>query len=414
MPVEVRPLGVRCNLKCRYCYQNQQRQAGNLTNTYDMNKIKAAVSKAGGPVSMFGGEPLLMSDYDLEYLLDWGYRKYGRNSIQSNGTLINENHIRMFKKYNVSVGISIDGPDELNDLRWAGTLKKTREATTLTMSAIERLSRENIHPSIIITLHRANGTSDKLPKMHEWVRYLDRIGILGVRLHILEVDDEQIRKKYVLSTSENIEALNSFANLEQELSKLKFDVFTDMKNLLLGKDNSATCVWTACDPYNTQAVRGVEGMGQTSNCGRTNKDGIDYPKADSFAFYRYLSLYNTPREYGGCKGCRFFLMCKGQCPGTAIAGDWRNRSEYCEVWERLFSQLEQELVKAGKEPISMQSSLRKQVETILVHGWKQGKNLMIAQILSRMDEAHSSQTVDLRPSGGHVDIPHNDHLDSRS
>jgi uncharacterized protein len=379
-----------------------------------MNKMKAAVSKAGGPVGMFGGEPLLMSDYDLEDLLDWGYRKYGRNSIQSNGSLINENHIRMFKKYNVSVGISIDGPDELNDLRWAGTLKKTREATALTMSAIERLCRENIHPSIIITLHRANGTSDKLPKMHEWVQYLDRIGILEARLHILEVDDEQIRKKYALSPSENIEALNSFANIEQELSKLKFDVFTDMKNLLLGKDNSATCVWTACDPYNTQAVRGVEGMGQTSNCGRTNKDGIDYLKADSFAFYRYLCLYNTPREYGGCKGCRFFLMCKGQCPGTAIAGDWRNRSEYCAVWERLFSQLEQELVKAGKEPIFMQSSLRKQVETILVHGWKQGKNLTIVQILSRMDEAHSSQTVDLGSSGGHVDIPHNDHLDSRS
>ncbi len=32
-------------------------------------------------------------------------------------------------------------------------------------------------------------------------------------------------------------------------------------------------------------------------------------------------------------------MCKGQCPGTAIDRDWRNRSEHCAVWKALFADL---------------------------------------------------------------------------
>lgn len=30
MSVELRPLGVQCNIKCTYCYQNPLRDAGNL------------------------------------------------------------------------------------------------------------------------------------------------------------------------------------------------------------------------------------------------------------------------------------------------------------------------------------------------------------------------------------------------
>ena len=80
-------------------------------------------------------------------------------------------------------------------------------------------------------------------------------------------------------------------------------------------------------------MQGIEGTDQRSNCGRTNKDGIDFVKSDREGFERYLALYYTPQEYGGCKDCRFFLMCKGQCPGTAIDRDWRNRTEHCEVWK---------------------------------------------------------------------------------
>jgi uncharacterized protein len=68
MGVELRPLGVNCNIGCQYCYQNPQRDAGNLTRSYDLEAMKRAVLSEGGPFILFGGEPLLMPEDDLETL----------------------------------------------------------------------------------------------------------------------------------------------------------------------------------------------------------------------------------------------------------------------------------------------------------------------------------------------------------
>ncbi|HTR41058.1 MAG TPA: radical SAM protein, partial [Pseudomonadales bacterium] len=329
MGVELRPFGVRCNIRCEYCYQNPQRDAGNIARAYDLELMKTSILKEGVSFILFGGEPLLMPIQDLEDLWSWGYERFGTNGIQTNGTLINEKHVELFRKYRVSVGISIDGPGSLNDIRWAGSLEATRKATAKIESTIAQLCKEGIVPCLIVTLHRGNATKDRLPEMAHWFEHLDSIGIHSIRLHILEVDHPLIRQKYELSIQENIDAFLFFAALEGKLRKLRFDVFRDIKNLLLGLDLKATCIWGACDPYSTHAVRGVEGNGQRSNCGRTNKEGIDFVKSDEPGYERYVALYQTPQDYGGCQACRFFLMCKGQCPGTAIDGDWRNRTEHC-------------------------------------------------------------------------------------
>jgi len=388
MSVELRPLGVKCNIHCLYCYQNPQRDAGNVADRYDLERMMAAIEAAGGGFTMFGGEPLMVPEEDPEKRWSWGYPKYGHNGIQTNGTLINDNHLRMFKAYRVGVGISVDGPGELNDARWAGTLERTREATAATHAAIDRLCREGIAPSIIVTLHRCNATPDKLPLMHDWLRYLQGIGITAARVHILEVDNEFMRKKYALTIEENVQAFLSFWELEKALTTLKLDVFSDMRNLLLGTDNQTTCVWNACDPYTTRAVQGVEGNGQRSNCGRTNKDGIDFTKAGTEGFERYLALYHTPQEHGGCNGCSFFLMCKGQCPGTAIDGDWRNRTEHCDVWKALYRHLEQGLLDRGLGPISARPE-RGRLEQLFLKSWTSGHNETIASVLRRLSEEQS-------------------------
>jgi uncharacterized protein len=222
-------------------------------------------------------------------------------------------------------------------------------------------------------------------------------------LHVLEVDHTDVRTKYALSTEENLVAMRSFAQLERELTTLKLDIYEDMRGLLLGKDGSSTCIWNACDPYTTRSVQGIEGNGQRSNCGRTNKDGIDFVKADVEGFERYIALYNTPQEYGGCQGCRFFLMCKGQCPGTAIDGEWRNRTEHCQLWMGLLADLEKTLVEQGEEPLSL-SPRRGDIEQAMVALWARGRNTTIAGILRSMDSTYGKLVQ-------HGDAPHGDHTD---
>ncbi|MCB8966087.1 MAG: radical SAM protein [Ardenticatenaceae bacterium] len=418
MTLELRPLGVKCNIQCQYCYQNPQRDAGNVLHLYDLEKMKATALELGGSFTLFGGEPLLLPEKDLEDIWAWGYARNGRNGIQTNGVLINDAHVQLFHRYKVHVGISVDGPGELNDARWVGTLAGTRAATAKTHAAIERLCREGIPPSLIVTLHRGNATADKLPALHDWFRYVEGLGVSSVRIHILEVENPFIRQKYALTTAENVAAFKSFLALEQELTRLDFDLFTDMRQLLRGDDHAATCVWNACDPYTTRAVQGIEGNGQRTNCGRTNKDGIDFVKADEESFERYLALYHTPQVYNGCQGCRFFLMCKGQCPGTAVAHDWRNRTEHCDVWMALYAHLEAEMVAAGETPLSLHPS-RVAVEQAVLAAWTQNQYLSVAAAMEQITRGGETAVSPTTTTHGdhtdhgdsyHRDV-HGDHLD---
>lgn len=410
MTVEVRPLGITCNLQCLYCYQHLQRDAGNVRHSYDLDKIKAAIEQEDCFFSLFGGEALLVPEHDLEALWSWGYEKYKQNGVQTNATLINDNHLRMFKQYNVHVGVSIDGPGELNDARWAGSLERTRLMTARIHEAIERLVRAGIRWSLIVTLHRNNATPDKLPRMHDWFRYMDSLGVCGVRLHLMEAETEAIRQKYTLSVAESIEALLSFASLDEELANLKFDLFKDMRHMLLGQDNAVTCLWNACDPYTTRAVRGVEGDGQITKCGRTSKEGFDFIKADVEGFERYLALYHTPQANGGCRDCRFFLMCKGECPGMAIDNDWRNRSAYCQVWFGLYDYFEKRLVEQGLSPLSLRPE-RPHVEVLLLQAWAAGRFMSLQAALKQIEPGPAAGSP-TSPNHGHGDAPHGDHTDS--
>lgn len=380
MSVELRPLGVRCNLACTYCYQEPQRAAGNDRAPYDIEAMKAAVQREGGPFVLFGGEPLLVPLRDLEHLLAWGFEQYGSSGVQTNGVLIGDEHVRMFKQYAVRVGVSVDGPGDLNDARWQGSQARTRAATERTLANIARLVREHHPPGLIVTLHRLNAVGERLGRLLEWVRSLDRLGIRSLRLHLLEVDSDEARA-LALTDAEGVAALDAFAALLPTLDCLRIDVFDDVHRAMAGM-RSGSCTWRGCDPYSTAAVRGVEGDGRSSNCGRTNKDGIDFLKADRPGYERYIALATTPQEDGGCEGCRFLMLCRGQCPGTALDGDWRNRSEHCAVWTSAFEAAERAAVAVGETPVSLDPR-RRYAEARLLAAWRRGANPSTPEVLAR-------------------------------
>ena len=239
MSVELRPLGVRCNLGCRYCYQQPQRDAGNTpAPRYDLAAMKDAILAEGGPFTLFGGEPLLLPPPVLEELWAWGLEQFGGNSVQTNGTLITDAHLALFRRYRVRVGISVDGPGELNDARVNHTPARTRRATARTEAAIARLCAEGMPPSLIVTLHRGNAAPAHLPVLHDWFRRLDALGVGSVRLHLLEVDDPAVGARYLLTPAENLAALRGLAELETTLSRLRFDLFSEMRKLLAGDDEA--------------------------------------------------------------------------------------------------------------------------------------------------------------------------------
>lgn len=333
MSIEYSPVDVACNIRCNYCYENPMRDAGNISTPSDWNKAKSVLKEIGYAFSLHGGEPLLAPMEHLEEVFKFGREEYGYVSIQTNGILLDHDMVKLLRKYSVGVGISVDGPGNLNDYRCS--VDQTRK----TFDGMKLLLQYNLVPSLIVTVHRLNGLPNVRQRMLDWFAELEFLNVLDINLHTLEV--EKGMDNLALSEAENIDF---FSNVYQwsKNRNLRFQPFVDMKRLLSGSDQ-AMCIWNACDPLSTPAVNGVSRNGTRSNCGRTNKEGINWVKADEVTRERTFILKNTPWEFGGCKDCTYFDYCKGNCPGEAIDGDWRNRSVHCETYYALFQMIEKDV-----------------------------------------------------------------------
>jgi len=123
-----KPTGAICNLDCEYCFflskerlcpGSRFRMADDLLESY-LEQLLEAHRTPEVVVAWQGGEPTMMG---LDFfrrsveLVDrhrqpWQQVRY---TIQTNGTLLDEQWAAFFKQHGFLVGISIDGPRELHD-----------------------------------------------------------------------------------------------------------------------------------------------------------------------------------------------------------------------------------------------------------------------------------------------------------
>src|SRR5512135_1798956 len=123
-----KPTGAICNLDCAYCFflakellypGSHFRMADELLEEYVRQLIESHQTPEV-TIAWQGGEPTLMGLDFFQRSIEHA-RKYLRpdqtiqHTIQTNGTLLNDEWAAFFKKHNFLVGISIDGPREMHD-----------------------------------------------------------------------------------------------------------------------------------------------------------------------------------------------------------------------------------------------------------------------------------------------------------
>lgn len=137
--VMAKPIGSLCNLECDYCYYLEKKNLYNTANNnfkmsnqlLDRFIEQYILSQTQQYVSFVwhGGEPLLRSIDFYKRVVKLQNRfkrdKIIENSIQTNGTLLNDEWCKFFKENNWLVGISIDGPKEFHDKFRKGKSKKS-------------------------------------------------------------------------------------------------------------------------------------------------------------------------------------------------------------------------------------------------------------------------------------------------
>lgn len=150
-----------CNLNCTYCYlpdRTKKRDMMPQTARAIALSIPAICSKSGRlEVVWHGGEPLTIGPRALEDLLEpfEPLRKAGliRHMIQTNATLIDNEWCDLFTAYDISVGVSIDGPRDINSNRidW-----RESPAFDRIVSGIEKLKSRCIPFTVIAVIDQSS------------------------------------------------------------------------------------------------------------------------------------------------------------------------------------------------------------------------------------------------------------------
>jgi uncharacterized protein len=126
--VVAKPAGPACNLACEYCFYLEKQAMFEPGEQYRMPDhvlsafIGKYISSQPTPVVEFvwqGGEPTLLGiDFFrrvIEIQKPYMGAKTISNSLQTNGTLLDDDWCRFLKRHRFLVGISLDGPKEIHD-----------------------------------------------------------------------------------------------------------------------------------------------------------------------------------------------------------------------------------------------------------------------------------------------------------
>lgn len=163
-----KPTGAVCNLDCTYCFflskemlypGSRFRMADDLLETYLRQLIEAHARAPEVVVAWQGGEPTLMGlgFFRRSVALADQYRRPGQrvvHTIQTNGTLLDDNWGAFFKEHGFLVGLSIDGPRQLHDAYRVD--KGGKGSFDRVMKGLRTLQRHGVEWNALTTVHAAN------------------------------------------------------------------------------------------------------------------------------------------------------------------------------------------------------------------------------------------------------------------
>lgn len=161
----IKPASGNCNLACKYCFYIDEMNKRSNTFTKIMSKDlvdvflqKVFAEKEIESVSFLfqGGEPLLVGldfyEYFIQKVDTYNTQKMKvYYSLQTNGTLLDENYCKFFKKYHFLIGVSLDGTKKVHDA--FRTYKNGNKTFNIVFDKIKLLKQFDVPFNILVVIH---------------------------------------------------------------------------------------------------------------------------------------------------------------------------------------------------------------------------------------------------------------------
>jgi len=321
----IKPASAVCNLDCEYCFYLDRDAdpykalpARRMTEE-TLERLVDTYLFYSYPESVFafqGGEPTLAGLPFFEKLVAL-QQQYGRNgqvvsnSLQTNAVLLDQNWCDLFRSYQWLLGVSLDGPEEVND-RFRFN-KEGRGTWKRVMESIALLKKNQVEFNILCVLSSAN-----VDKPKELYKFYRSIGIDNIQfIPLAEFDSAGNPQPFTITPEQYGRFLCEVFELWwPERRKVRIRVFDNIAEALAGQKPGNCTMHETCDSYVV-----VEYNGDVYPCDFFVESSwkLGNVTLDSWAEIgrrarRYSFASKKTLAHPDCQVCEYQSICHGGCP----------------------------------------------------------------------------------------------------
>lgn len=384
------PAASICNLNCEYCYYLDKRNLYPAENKFKMSEkilekyIKQYLDAVRGPIVQFGwqgGEPTLRGiDFFKKVIeLQQKYLPAGwhvENSLQTNGTLLNDQWAQFLKENKFLVGISIDGPAALHNKYRKDKLGQGSFSKVL--AGLEKLENYQVDYNVLTVVNDSN--SQQPNEVYGFLKDL-KVNFMQF-IPIVELDQEgDLTSRSVKPIEYAKFLIKIFNQWITDIGEVYVQIFEEVLGVYLGRQANL-CI------FNSECGKGpvMEYNGDLYSC-----DHFVDPeyRLGNINDKSILEMMNSKKQYEfgrakrenlnqKCLICDYLFICNGGCPKNRIidTGDKCKLNYLCDGYKLFFAYIDVYmkklalLVKQQKSPAIM----RQEMQKIYKEKWDVGRN----------------------------------------
>lgn len=350
-----------CNIGCTYCVVEADTQTKNLPELPGLAQVpKGLMTEAVAlraletfreslerhkqpfaKLTLYGGEPLinrplLKSIIPVARAMAWAGQTQPLEILCfTNGHVYDEELTEIFVRNDVTVGISLDGPAEINDAARVTHAGKGTYARTV--ESYRKYSEAGLRVGLSCTI----GNHNRGQLMHVVQHMIEELGTSSIQfqtpIQVLDGSPNYIQMGEVARESLDAFELAREAGVEEGLALRRLTAFA------AGRFHYRDCA----------AVGGelaVSPDGTTGPCHNATIGGEQYfrgnvldPKFNPERMPNFMEWHaRMPINMPGCHGCSFIGLCGGGCPYNALVAKgsiWEKDPQQCWYMEELVNWL---------------------------------------------------------------------------
>jgi uncharacterized protein len=346
----IKPASAVCNLDCAYCFYldreadpYKELPARRMTRD-TLERLVDTYLFYSYPNSTFafqGGEPTLAGVDFFADLVEL-QKRLGRdgqnvsNALQTNGVLLDDSWAQLFREYNWLIGLSLDGPEEIND---AYRFNKAGHGTwKQVMKGLEALQKGKVDFNILCVLSQSN-----VAKPKELWKFYKSLGVDNLQfIPLAEFNKDGSRMPFTITAEEYGRFLLEIFELWwPERRKMRVRFFDNIAEAVAGMKPGSCTMHETCDSYVVVEYNGdiypcdffVEGGWKLGNV------NLDSWSEIARRTRRYQFAQKKTLGHPECQVCEWQSICHGGCPKFRHGpqGQFEDLDYFCQAYKMIYA-----------------------------------------------------------------------------